>query len=50
MIRLTPVLAGIIAPDAISPMTPSRARDERGWSMMMLLDTVNTRAGLGAFA
>jgi hypothetical protein len=47
---MTPDLTGIIARAVISPMTPLRARDERGWSMMMRSDTITARADLGVFA
>jgi hypothetical protein len=47
---MTPDLTGLIARAVISPMTPFRARDERGWGMMMLPDTITARADLGVLA
>jgi len=35
------------AQDVISPMTPSRVPYERGWGVMMLLQIIDTRVGLG---
>jgi hypothetical protein len=47
---MTPDLTGIIARVVISPMTPLRARDERGWGMMLLLDAITARADHEVFA
>jgi hypothetical protein len=46
---MTPDFTGIIARVVISPMTPLRARDERGWGMM-LLDAITARADHEVFA